>query len=185
MKLQLKCEKCKQNFNKSVAAAFEEYKVGYVVCNECKKKNSRYISESDLLMYFVCSATLYTLAVVAIYLLLNLLGSVNVFIIYGIIAFLFVGMFFLSKYICYYIYVMAPFKKEWKDKQLDEDAAGIAKRMRWQFIMFLLVALMFGSQPNLIIYCFVLLVAFIAVVGIKVNLCLRNEKAQLNIKSTK
>lgn len=182
MKLKVKCEKCKQNMNKSIAKAFEEYHVGYIVCDECKKKNSRYISESDLLMYFACSASLYTVAVIAIYFLFNLMASVGALVIYVIFAFLFVGMYFLSKYISYYIYIMAPFKKGWQDKKLNEDAEGIAKRMKWQFIMFLLVALMFGSQPNLIMYCFLLLIAFIIIIGIKIKLCLRNEKAQLNIK---
>lgn len=180
--MKVKCEKCKQNMNKSIASAFEEYHVGYIQCDECKKKNSRYISESDLLMYFACSASLYTVAVIAIHFLFNLMSTLGAWVIYGIFIFLFAGMYFLTKYISYYIYIMAPFKKGWQDKKLDEDAPGIAKRMKWQFIMFLLVALMFGSQPTLIMYCFILLIAFIILIGIKVKLCLRNERNQLATK---
>lgn len=167
--------------DKNIARSFEEYKVGYIECSECHKKNSRYISESDLLMYFACSATLYTLGVMTINFLfyLLLINFMNGFIVYGLIFLLFVGLFFATKYITYYIYIMAPFKKEWKNIKMEEDGPTIQKRMKWQFIMFLIVALMFGTQPDLIMYCALLLVLFIIIVGIKIKLCLRNEKNSL------
>ncbi|MFV0479902.1 MAG: hypothetical protein ACK5LZ_04965 [Anaerorhabdus sp.] len=182
--MKVKCEKCKQILNKDIAKAFEEYHVGHLECSECRKKNPRYISESDLLMFFACSATLYTLAVIAIYFLFAVSSTINPLIVLSGIFCLFILMYFLSKYITYYIYIMAPFKKGWQNIKLNEDAEGIAKRMKWQFIMFLLVALTLGSQPNLIMYCFLLLISFIILVSIKIRLALRNEKAQLQKNNT-
>lgn len=179
--MKIKCEKCNQELNKAIAKSFEEFQVGFVQCPECKKKNNRYLSESDLLMYFACSASLYTLAVLIIYGLFSLMPLIGGWILIVLFALLFTAMYFLSKSICYFIYVTAPFKKGWQNKQLDENAPEIAKRMKLQFVLFLLVALMFGTQTNLIIYCVILLIAFILLVGIKIRLSLRNEKRQLNI----
>lgn len=180
--MKIQCEKCHQQLNKAIAKSFEEYQVGFVQCPECNKKNTRYISESDLLMYFACSATLYTLAVLIIYGLFTLLPMIGGWMLLVLFALLFTAMYFLSKSLSYYIYVAAPFKKGWQNKKLDENAEEIAKRMKLQFVLFLLVALMFGTQTNLIVYCVILLISFIVLVGIKIRLSLRNEKRELNIK---
>lgn len=182
MKLKVLCEKCNKDMNKAVAEAFETYQVGKVKCKTCSKRNTRYISESDLLIYFACSCILYTLAVIAIYFLFNLMTTISPFIIYGIIILLFIGMYFLTKTICYYIYEKAPFKSQWKTFEFKEDVEGIKKRLKWQFILFLLVALMFGSQPDLINYAFLLLITFTILIIIKVYLSLRNERNTVESK---
>ncbi|MEG0076885.1 hypothetical protein [Anaerorhabdus sp.] len=174
--MKILCEKCSKDLSKSIAETFETYQVGKVKCKTCSKRNTRYISESDLLIYFASSCILYTLAVIAIYFLFNMMSTVSPFVIYGVIFVLFIGMYFLTKNICYYIYEKAPFKSAWKDFEFKEDVEGIKKRLKWQFIMFLLVALMFGSQPNLINYAFLLLITFTILIVIKVYLSIRNER---------
>ena len=52
------------------------------------------------------------------------------------------------------------------------------KRLKTQFILFMLVAFMFGTQPEFIPFFFILIAAFLALTVIKVRLAIRNERAQ-------
>lgn len=185
MKLKVLCKKCNKDLNNSINEVFENYQVGYVECKNCKTKTERYISESDLLLYFSASATIYTLAVITIDYFFYLDKFIPIIAVFGLIAFLFIGLYFFIKIVSQYIFYAAPFKKSWMNEQIEEDGPAIKKRLKFQFILFLLVALMFGSQPQYIEYALLLLSLFIALMVIKLYLSLRNEKHYISNHSKK
>ncbi|WP_279194982.1 hypothetical protein, partial [Holdemania massiliensis] len=59
-----------------------------------------------------------------------------------------------------------------------EEANTVRKRLKTQFILFMLVAFMFGTQPEFVPFFFILIFAFLLLTIIKVRLAIRNERAQ-------
>lgn len=176
--MKIYCDKCRQNLSREIQTQFEEFEVGRLKCPKCKSKQRRYVSEADLLLYFGVSAFLYVLLFGSIFTLFKLYDF-EWFVWLGI-ALIFVTGFFLMKELGLQIYDKAFFKNDLKFIVQDEKKDEIRKRMRWQFIMFMLVALFVGTQAGNEAPLVVMLILFAIIVGIKVYLCLKNERATLS-----
>lgn len=177
--MKIYCHKCKENLSSTIQDKFEQFEVGRIVCPKCKTKQKRYLSESDMLIYFLISALAYILLFTIIMLLFDKTD-------FGLITWILVAIIFIiglifMKQTSIYIYNNALFKKEIKDISIEEDKDVIRKRMRWQFIMFMLLALFTGTSKGMELYFVALILIFAAVVGIKIYLSLKNEKEAANL----
>lgn len=172
----IQCDRCGHEISKNVENAFEQFECGNLLCPHCKKMQKRYLSEADLLIYFGFSAIFYCFLILSIFLLFGSLGFsiVSIVLILGLFCF---GWFFM-KWWARQIYVKAFFRQDIKEKVIEEDRPAVQKRMKWQFIMFMLVALMMSYQPDLFLPFLFLILAFIVIVFIKVRLAIKNERNQ-------
>ena len=175
--MKIKCEKCGQDLSKNIRESFEQYEIGRTVCPKCHTKQKRYISESELLMYFGVQALFYVVIFTIIMAILKYIGIIPISFI--LIAAIFVIGYFILKNVSLLIYEKAYFKQELKNVVFVEDKTSIQKHLRWQFIMFMLVALMFGTMDEYSFYFIVAIVAFVIIVAIKVYLSIKNEKIGL------
>jgi hypothetical protein len=174
----IKCDQCEESVNiVTLSKKFDNFTIGQVKC-ENGHIQKRYLSEADILIYFGFSTIVYSVAYLII---------INIFLITGvnllnmlIIVAIFVFLFIALKYIGKYIFLNAPFKQEMKNFIFDEDEKIVARRTKWQFIMFLLVTFMLGVNPQYTSYIVVLLSAFIVVTFIKVHYQVKNEKEIFN-----
>ena len=174
MYMKVRCEKCGKLINNEVDRAFEEFNCGRVVCPDCKARQKRYLSETDLLVYFGMAATLYFIMITIVFMMFNFV-AIDVTTV-AVIAGLLVANYFLFKWIARFVYTKAPFKEKYKNYALDEDKEAVSKRTRWQFFAFIVVSLMLVGQPNLAGPYFFLLIAFIIIILIKIKLSINNEK---------
>ena len=177
MKLNTYCSSCNQLLNPQISEKFEQFSIGYVTCKHCKKKQKRYLSEADILLYFSVSAIIYCTLLLVIVNLLNIFRF-NPLNIIGIIL-LFVAGYIAIKTVGAFIYSVAPFRKNIAEINLKQDKEPIQKRLKWQFIMFMLLALFLGSQEELFMPFLILLILFIAITFIKVYLSNRNDNNQV------
>lgn len=175
--MKIKCEKCNQDLSKEIRENFEQYEVGRIVCPKCHCKQKRYISEAELLMYFGISALSYVVLFAIIMAIFKSMDITPVSIL--MVVALFAIGYIVLKNVSLLIYQNAYFKKELKNIAFVEDKTSIQKHLRWQFIMFMLVALMFGTNDEFSVYFIIAIVAFVIIVGIKIYLSIKNEKTGL------
>ena len=173
--MKVNCENCKKPITSQVNALFEQFEPGSVVCPHCHHQQKRYVSEADLLIYFCFSAVLYSAVLVLIFFLLNWKMQAWVLILAVI---LFVITYIAMKYGSAQLYEKAYFKADIKNKVIQEEANTVRKRLKTQFILFMLVAFMFGTQHEFVPFFFILIFAFLLLTIIKVRLAIRNERAQ-------
>lgn len=172
--MKIKCTHCGEDISKEIRSNFEDYTVGRIVCPHCHTKQKRYISESELLMYFGISALAYVLLFSIIVLIYDLVG-VNPLAIFLIVGLFIIGYFFTINFASA-IYKYAFFKKDLQNIVFKEDKKAIQKHLRWQFIMFMLAAFMLGYDPEFKLYFFIAIIAFTIIVGVKVYLSIKNER---------
>ena len=120
-------------------------------------------------------SVMYSIVLVFIFFLLN--WKMQVWILILAVG-LFVATYFAMKYGSAMLYEKAYFKADIKNKVIQEDVNTVRKRLKTQFILFMLVAFMFGTQPEFIPFFFILITAFLMLTVIKVRLAIRNERAQ-------
>lgn len=133
------CSICKTDLSQEIDRRFEKFEVGKVTCKKCGSKQKRYISEADLLLYLTLVELLYIVLTVIVGFAFDL-GYWWLLLLTGVILALSI---FSQRNISRYIYNNAPFKKEVKDKEFNEDAAKVKKNINIQFSLFILLA--FGS----------------------------------------
>ena len=172
--MKVKCINCKTDLNKVITKNFDEYLVGRYECSKCRNKQKRYISELDLMIYFGLSCLSYALSIFIVFTLFNIINDIMISSI--IVAIFFIGLFFLFRIIPLWIYDKTPLKYEWKEYKFSEEEKQISKRMKWQFIMFLIVSFMFGTSNEFTIFFIILIVAFIIITFIKIYLLYKREK---------
>ena len=182
MKKTIGCTFCKHDLKNDVYKAFDNYTVGRIKCSNCSNVQKRYLSEADMMLYFHICCVLYLLTIYASYSLLVYIQVQTLWIVLGILV-LFAGIYLLTHVMCRWIYDKAPFKEEWKDFVLKEDRTAIQKRMRWQFIVLIVIGYFFGTQPAYTLFFYIMIIAFIIICVIKLRLILRNEKAEYLKKS--
>ncbi len=180
IKLKCLCIKCNKDISKNVDKVIENFEVGKIICPHCKMQQKRYLSESDMLMYFGIAATYYCL-LISLFMIIYETFGFNI-ITLSVICILFILSYFVLKQVTRFIYLKAPFKSNIKDFEIDEDKEAVTKRNRWQFIAFMVVALMMSSQPELFNYYVFLLFAFVSIIILKLYLCLKNEYNSINKK---
>ena len=171
------CEKCGKSMDKVVASSFLRFETGRIICPECHKLNKRYVSEFDLLVYLIgISIFVGTLLVVQTSLdsiFRNLLLAI---VVIGFVSYLLYTV--LTQWACY-VYVEAPYKKEWRDHPFEEDIERIKKVYLYHIIGFLGVAVVL--QPiarnfNLFFGYLALLLVYIAYLILKAKKVYDREK---------
>ncbi|MCI5773569.1 MAG: hypothetical protein MR210_03300 [Erysipelotrichaceae bacterium] len=173
--MKIKCPKCDHILNKDVAKQFEEFEIGQISCPKCKFKLKRFVSETDLLLYFLCSIILYSLACLLIYTTFDFVQNFWASLI--ILIIIFTTAFLLTRIFTFKIYENAYFKEDLKNKPYELNEKGnIAKRLKTQFILFMCLVLFFGSQPQFITAFFIFIIVFFVLTFIKFRLCLKTEK---------
>ena len=178
--MKVTCIKCKKDISKEVEKAIENYEIGRIVCPHCKRQQKRYLSEADILMYFGLTSIFYCLLISLFLLVYDIFGINLPVIIFVVVCF--IVAYFILKYITRFIYEKAPFKSNIKDYEFDEDKEAVTKRLRWQFIAFMVIALMMSAQPSLVGPYVFLLIAFTIIIIIKVYLSIKNEYHSFNNK---
>lgn len=133
------CHICKTDFSQEIDKKFEKFEVGRVICKKCGSKQKRYISEADLLLYLTIVELIYIVITVLVGYGFDYFNWWLCILIMAIL----IGSYFLQKTVSRYIYNNAPFKKNIKDNELNEDAAKVKKNINIQFSIFILLA--FGS----------------------------------------
>lgn len=172
------CINCKKEINKLIQKNFDEYIVGRYQCNNCKTKQHRYISELDLMIFFGINSISYALA---IFIVFSIFDFVHNIIISSILIFIFfIGLLLFFKFIPIWIYNNPPLKSNWKNTVFTEEEKLISKRMKWQFIMFLLVSFMFGTSKEFTKFFYILIIAFIIIILIKIYLLYKRELKRIS-----
>lgn len=157
--MKIRCEKCKNIINVPINQAFEQNKVGRIECPHCSKKQKRYISEVDLLLYFGLSELVY-LAISLITMGIFEFVGVNLSTGLFIFVILFIAYFGL-KAISNNIYTKGYFKEKTMYKELDEDVRAVSNNLYRQLIFFFVIAITFitGSSANRLFFGILLVVA--------------------------
>ena len=183
--MQVNCEFCDQSLKSKVREPFDKFHVGRVICPSCAKENKRYLSEYDLLLYFVGSTLIYSIAVVVINYVLTYYLITHLYISLLVFFLILCAGYFLSDFFAKYIYLQAPKKKIWKNHDFKEDRVPITRRLNIQFMLFIFVSFLHVSQPELSYYNVFLLFLVILFSSSKTYLAYKSEVKALpkNLKS--
>jgi len=174
--MKITCEKCQKDISGQCFKKIETFEVGKVICPHCHFEQKRYISQSDLLLYFAANEFIYMSLSYLIFYLTNKF-SINTYIIIVIIL-TFILYFIFSKYIVYLIYDKAIFKENIKNKTFNEDQLAIKRYFNWQFMLFFAICFSYLTIPEArIFFAFAMPLAVIFTL-IKYYLQLNNEKHQ-------
>ena len=176
--MRIYCEKCHEDITEKVDSLFERYEVGKIQCPKCQKQQSRYVSETDILLYFGISEVFYALLTVITVLIFIWLGVhwYSIVILLGI----FVGSVFLQKTINRLIYEKAYFKSDIKTHEFKEDKKQIRSSMQWQFMLFFAIAITFITLGQFQIFFGCALILSIVLTFIKFKLSLNREREETN-----
>ncbi|MDY6062910.1 MAG: hypothetical protein SPI53_03890 [Erysipelotrichaceae bacterium] len=169
--MKIMCGRCHKDISNKVNDRLNGYNIGKVVCPYCNHHNKRYLSEFDNILYFIVTSIIYSLAIFTIFLCFRIFKD---YMLYLVIALIFIGVYFLLKNIGLYIYHYAFFKNGYKDIDLKQDASRI-KSLRIQSIAFVAISFMYGIYPNMLIYYFILLLGFIGISIVKAYFALKSE----------
>ncbi len=172
--MKVNCIHCEKEITKQVDNQIEQFQCGQIECEHCKKKQKRYISESDLLIYFAISSIFYAVACVIAFVLFELILSMA----FVFIAVIVMAMYSVLKYANRAIYKNAYFKKDIQDKVIEEDAKTVQGQMKTQLIIFLIIAIWFGTQIEYTALFFILVILFLVFIAFKINSTIKKERAQ-------
>ncbi|MDO4940253.1 MAG: hypothetical protein Q4E33_01005 [Erysipelotrichaceae bacterium] len=176
--MKIYCEQCKQEITGYVDKNIDDYKVGQVLCPNCNHKQSRYISESDLLLYFAISELFYLIISVVTMLMFTLAKSIVAMIAIAIP--LLIIAYFIQREIMHRIYINAYGKEEFKNHIFKEDGESIRKTISWQYMLFFAIAITFVTMEDVRIWFGILCVIAVILSFLKYWLCLKKEKQELN-----
>jgi len=170
------CEKCGKDISKLTDSMFEQYNVGRAKCPHCNTVQKRYISETDILLYFAINETFYAIAFIIAMYAFKLVG-VSFLVVIPILIILVIYYFF-AKWLSKKIYIDAPKKSEVKNKVFDENPAQIKKNFRWQFLLFFALAITFVTMQDslAVIVFYIVLIIVIGINYVKFFLKARNER---------
>lgn len=175
------CEYCKKDISKTVFQTMTKNEIGRIQCPHCKRENKRYISELDLLYTFLLNCIVYGLAVI-VFIFVTTLNSAVIdqyfFVVYFAMLVVTLGVcYFFTKYNSIYQYIHPPLHKSWYNKKLDEDAEEVNKRMNFNLIMFMVIAIVVGTMPEWFYLFLFMYLAFAGITAYKVYLLYKNELA--------
>lgn len=177
--MRIKCEKCGKDISIYVDQSFEQFTIGRIVCPNCNKKQGRWLTHFDLMMYLGISCLFY-IAVAYIFMnAMNILG-LKWYVVVAILI-LYIILYIILKTIDRSIYQKAPFKNSWMNKEIYEDASKVKKTMRFEFTAYLVIVIMIGTG-NYSPWLFALLsLLFGVMIFIKSYFLLKNEKTSTKL----
>lgn len=172
--MKIYCEKCHEDISADCDILFEKSTVGNVQCPKCKKVQSRYVSEGDLLLYFAVSETFYIILSLITLLVLEKLG-ISVISIVLVLAMLVLAYFFL-KTASRSIYAKAYNKKELMNVKFKEDGAAIKKSLNIQYLLFMVIAFTCFTTDSFQIFYIIIMALANIFTYIKYFLQLKKER---------
>ena len=178
--MKLTCEHCHKNINKHIIYQFGHYKTGHFICPHCQKKNKRYLSELDILLYYSFSSILYAAALMLTVTLMNLYGTTFAIILFTLV--MVTVLFFILNWIALKIYEKAWLKNAWKNYTFDENSDKIAKKGNRQFWIIMLTAFVFATQKQLIAFYPAVILAITLILFIQIMLLVSKEKDIIEIQ---
>lgn len=170
------CEKCRKDISGDCFKKVELFETGRTVCPHCHYEQHRYISESDLLLYFGISELIYMLLSYLLFYLTTARG----FDVYSIVIIVasFVLYYLVSKYAIFLIYTKGHLKPEVMNKVFEEDAQAIRKDLNWQFMLFFAICFSYLTLSEVRVFFRYTMPIAVAMTFIKYYLQVRNEKKQ-------
>lgn len=173
--MKIVCEHCNKDLQKQVYHQFEQFEVGYVICPHCQKKNKRYLSELDIISYFCLSSLMYTFGLILVFTMMNTFGVTwyVIAITLSVVTF----MFFMMKGSCTLIFNKAFFRQNYRDLDMQEDQKNVQRRLKKEFMSFMIIAFVFGTQTYLLSYFPLMLLLFMLVVIWQITRLIQREKA--------
>lgn len=184
IKMKVTCVYCDHDLSKLVGPRFDQYEVGKIICPQCHKENKRYISEYDLMLHFISSIIIYSGCLMLIIgTLLYMSPFIPIYVLIPIILIILVLGFFGIKLSSKYLYLHSYKKNTWMNWNMNDDAKEVSKRMKYQFIMFMLVSFVVGTQKELLLFYAVLILAFVALTIVKAYMCYKRERTYFHEKN--
>lgn len=172
--MKIYCEKCHEDISADVDKRFEQFEIGNVICSKCHEKQRRYLSEADLLFYFGISSIFYLILFIILSQLINYLG-INALTIAIILSILVIAFFF-QKNLSRSQYQKAYFKKKTRYTRFNEDKQTVAKSLKLQFMAFIVIALMFGTNPEMTLPFILFSLTFVFIIFLKLFLLIKNGR---------
>jgi len=136
--MEIKCEKCGNDLSVYADKKMMEFYVGKITCPKCMKQQSRYVSESDLLLYLLLSEGSYLILCGVTLLIYNLLNQ-SLFALFILVPLLLVNLF-IQKLIGRNVYYHAYGKKDFKDFVFNENSQLVKKSINYRVIIFFTVS---------------------------------------------
>lgn len=168
------CEKCHEDLTPYIDKKIIGFYPGKITCPKCQKQQSRYISQTDLLLFLILSEIVY-LCVLLFTLFLYDKTNFSYWSLIILFPFL-ILVIFLMKYFARYIYSDAPFKKIFKDHAFKEDVKHINKGFNYRIIVFGALSMTILANEDIKYYAAITLAITIGLTFIRFLLCLREEK---------
>ena len=178
--MQVNCEFCHRDLKGKVREPFDKFTVGRLVCPYCHKENKRYLNEFDLMLGFFFSILLYTGSVLLINLILTRFLTDNWPLAFFLSGTALAVAYLLIAYLDKYIYQKAPFHHSTKNKVLTEDNQAVSRRLNQQFLFFMAISVLIGTNDTMLVYYLCLAAAFALFTGIKAYLLLKQQTDQIS-----
>lgn len=178
--MKIYCEKCGEELSPYVDRKIISFSVGQLVCPKCQKKQSRYISQTDLQL-FLCIAEVAYLLILLFTLFLYEITNFSLYTLLALIPLFALVLFSLSR-AARIVYEKAPGKNTFKDYVFKEDPKHVNKGFYYRVIVFTALAMTILSNEDIKYYAAITLAITVGLSFLKYYLCLREEKINVKFK---
>ncbi len=171
------CIHCKKDISKEIRSDIEKFKIGNYTCSHCNKPQKRYMSEFDLMLYFLSSSAIYVFCLFIILMIFEFILYTTPFYVWSIAILLTLTVgYILTNLLAAIIYDKAPYKAQWKNFTIKENAEEVVQRMKKQFIILMLIIIILGTQTEMFGLFVFMFAAIIIITAIKTYLCFKYER---------
>ena len=172
--MKINCLKCQENLNPLIDRKFLSFELGNIVCPKCQKKQNRYISESDLLLFLLISEILYFILCALTIFLFNLFNN-SMWMVFLLLPLLIIYLF-TQRLVARNIYFNAYNKKDYQDFVFNENPKDVKRSIQFRMVLFYSVSVSFlalGSMQG-----YTLLFIILAIIELFSNYlhCLKRER---------
>lgn len=174
--MKVKCEKCGNDLSSYVDKKVIGFSVGRLTCPKCQKKQSRYISQTDLNLFLGLSEIVYLLVLLVTIILYDFtnLAYWTLLALLPLLAITIASMVQIARF----VYIKAPFKEGFKNFVFNENEKQVNRWFAYRVIVFSCLAMTILSNESIKIYSEIAL-------AITVGLCffsfVRRLKKEKNI----
>jgi len=176
----IKCEKCGHDISVLVDRQFMDYTIDKIVCPNCQKHQSRYISLSDLLLYLLLTEISYLVLCSITTLFFNLFNK-SLWSLTILVPFLFLNLL-LQKHFGRTIYADGLYKKEFKDFVFKEDVKLCRTSIKYRVVIFFTVSVSILTLSQNTFYLLVFVVLSVIETAFRYFQQLKKEKALVRYK---
>lgn len=172
--MKIYCEKCGSDLSSYVDKKIISFSVGKLTCPNCKKKQSRYISSTDLNFFFGATELVYLFFLLITALIYDYTNLSYYTLLVLIIPFFLLLLCIIN--ISRYVYIKAPFKNEFKHIEFVENEKDITKWFSYRAIVFGALSMCVLSNEDIKYYAIITLAITLILTIIKFISRLNYEK---------